>query len=458
MFKKKMVKIAGSTAIKNFTSGFIIFCVFLFNSPQLISATEGVVEDTLRRDSVKVVRFESKKSPIQRVLALPRDVWTLAYYPLGKFVIWGERVRVDQRVLNFLLTEDRTAGVLPLATVGGNTGISIGAVLFDNDILSKDISLSGYGIFGSRANFTVASSIVVPVLGEGNKLSFSSKVWKDNEEFIYGGENGNSSLVDDSLAYGIRDSYVNAELFINWKKPSGRFLLTNYQRERKRGRENHFSTILFVKFSEVTIDVGEADYKTVPDSILGFGKTNLFETGLVLSIDTRNHEFNPRTGGLLRLTGMFSDQTDGEFFQFYRYTIEFQRYVELFKRHRVLGFRLILDETHTPDNKSIPFYRMSILGSHETLRGYREGRFRDFGSILLNFDYRYPIWDTFEGVIFIDTGQVFRNFGDMSLSSFHTGYGVGTRFRTPTGFLARFQAGFSKEGSRVLLQFTQIFN
>ncbi len=405
-----------------------------------------------------MIRFESRKNPLRRVLSLPRDVWTLAYKPLGEFVIWGERVRIDQRVLNFLLTEDRTAGVLPLATVGGNTGIIIGAVLFDNDISSKDISLSGYGLYRSRANFTIGSSFVVPILGEENKLRFSSKLWKDNEEFVYGVENGNASMVDDSLAYGIRDSYIDAKLSIKWERPSGRFVLTNYQRDRKRGRKNHFSTDIFVKLSEITIGGGRADFETVPDSILGFGETTLFETGLVLSIDTRNHEFNPRTGSLLRITGIFSDQTDGELYQYYRYTIEFQRYVELFKRYRILGFRLILDKTHTPNNKSIPFYRMSILGSHETLRGYREGRFRDFGSILLNFDYRYPIWDTFEGVIFIDTGQVFRDFGDMSLSSFHTGYGAGMRFRTPSGFLARLQAGFSKEGARVLFQFTQIFD
>lgn len=419
---------------------------------------EDVSDDSLRQDSVKVIRFESKKDPLQRILSLPRDIWTIAYNPLGNFIIWGEKVRIDQRIANFFLTDDRSAGVFPLATAGGNTGKTLGALLFDNNVSSKDISLSGYTLYGSPDNFTIGSNFVFPISGEDKKLRVSSRLWRDSEEFVYGVENGNASTVKDSLAYGIRDIYIETKLSINWKRPSGRSVLTNFQRDLQPGRQNYYSTDFFVRLSKVTIDGGEADFKTVPKSILGFGEATLFQSGLILSIDTRNHEFNPRMGRLLRITGIFSDQTDGELFQYYRYSIEFQQYMELSKKYRVLGFRIILDETHTPDNKTIPFYQMSILGSHETLRGYREGRFRDFGSILLNFDYRYPIWDTFDGVIFIDTGQVFSDFGDIRLDFFHTSYGAGMRFRTPKGFLARLQAGFSKEGHRLLFQFTQIFN
>ena len=177
-----------------------------------------------------------------------------------------------------------------------------------------------------------------------------------------------------------------------------------------------------------------------------------------MTYDARNRRFNPFKGSLIRLTGILSEQLNGDEFGFLRYTLEYQRYFEIYKKDRIISFRAILDETHTPGDKVIPFYDMSVLGTAKTLRGFREGRFRDFGSLLFNIEYRYPIWDTWDGVVFLDQGEVFKNLGDISIGGFHRGYGFGIRLRTAESFLARAQLGRSKEGLRFILQFTQIFD
>ena len=401
-------------------------------------------------------RFESKRNLFRKVVGIPRAVWTLAFYPLGQSIIWGERIRIDQRATNFLLNDDRTAGVLPLLTVGGNTGTALGSLIFNNDLFDNETTLSGYFLYNSRENLLIGSNFSTPVLSNKGTVYASAKFWEDEEEFLY--DIGNNTNTNDSLAYGVIEKYMKTGFEYTWMKSSGRFVKTNYSRERKAGRMNHISIDTYIKYRTVTIDSGKADFKAIADKVTGYGKESSIEGGISFSYDSRNRRYNPFKGGLFRLSGILSEQLNGDEFGFLRYTFEFQRYFQLFKRGRIIAIRAILDETHTPGNKVIPFYDMSVLGNAKTLRGYREGRFRDFGSALINIEYRYPIWDSWDGVFFLDQGEVFTNLSDLSVRDFHTGYGFGIRVRTMEGFLARAQVGRSKEGTRFILQFSQIFD
>lgn len=433
----------------------LISAILIVMAPDNLSARDSL--NVSERDSVRVIKFQSRKNIPQHILALPSTIWTQLYKPLGEIVIWGESNRIDRRVLNILMNEDRTAGIFPIASIGGKNNFSAGIALFDNNLRNKEISISSFGLYHNPDNIFVGAKYRMPVSNNSGSLGVSAILWSDDEEVVYG-IGGNSSLVNDSLAYGIDDKYIEIDWTIKWEKESGRYVMTDYQRRRKRGRANHFTTKLFLRFSEVNIDEGLNRYPTVPTTILGYGNTTLFETGIQWTYDTRNHEFNPRMGNLLRLFTEYTRQMNGSEFRYLRYTVEYQKYIELFKKNRVFAFRVILDGTARPKGKVIPFYRMSILGSHDTLRGFKEGRFRDFGSLLANFEYRYPIWDSFDGVIFLDTGQVYKDLDDVKYSSLHTGYGAGVRLRLKNSFLARIQVGYSSEGHRTVAQFSQIFN
>ena len=416
-------------------------------------------EQTAVTDQVRfrnAARFESKRNLFRKVVGIPRAVWTLAFYPLGQSIIWGERIRIDQRATNFFLNDDRTAGVLPLLTVGGNTGTALGSLIFNNDLFHNETALSGYFLYNSPENLVIGSNFSAPVLSNRGTVYASVKFWEDEEEFLF--DIGNNTSTNDSLAYGVKEKYMKTGFEYTWLKSSGRFITTNYHRERKPGRMNFISIDTYIKYRTVTIDAGKAEFRTIADKVTGYGEESSIEGGISFSFDSRNRRYNPFKGGLFRLSGILSDQLNGDEFGFLRYTFEFQRYFQLFKRGRIIAVRAILDETHTPGDKVIPFYDMSVLGNAKTLRGYREGRFRDFGSALINIEYRYPIWDSWDGVFFLDQGEVFTNLSDLSVRDFHTGYGFGIRVRTMEGFLARAQVGRSKEGTRFILQFSQIFD
>jgi hemolysin activation/secretion protein len=93
-----------------------------------------------------------------------------------------------------------------------------------------------------------------------------------------------------------------------------------------------------------------------------------------------------------------------------------------------------------------------MLGTSGDLRGFDQNRFRAKSSLLFNLEYRYPIWDTWDAVLFLDEGQVFNDFSEIGFDNLHLGGGAGLRFMTRTGFLFRIEAGFSKEQMRVLFE------
>ena len=161
-------------------------------------------QQTALTDQVRfrnAARFESKRNLFRKVVGIPRAVWTLAFYPLGQSIIWGERIRIDQRATNFFLNDDRTAGVLPLLTVGGNTGTAVGSLIFNNDLFHNETALSGYFLYNSPENLLIGSNFSTPVLSNRGTVYASAKFWEDEEEFLY--DIGNNTSTNDSLAYGV---------------------------------------------------------------------------------------------------------------------------------------------------------------------------------------------------------------------------------------------------------------
>jgi outer membrane protein assembly factor BamA len=83
-------------------------------------------------------------------------------------------------------------------------------------------------------------------------------------------------------------------------------------------------------------------------------------------------------------------------------------------------------------------------------------RFQDKGKILMNIEYRFPIWRRLGGNIFVDYGMVWPNLKRINFQKSAAGTGWGLRYYLKN-FLARFDMGFSKEGLGIYLQFNHIF-
>ena len=75
----------------------------------------------------------------------------------------------------------------------------------------------------------------------------------------------------------------------------------------------------------------------------------------------------------------------------------------------------------------MPFYYMPTLGGNDTLRGFREYRFRGPHAILPQAEYRWEIWSGLDAALFYDAGKVADRRADLELR----GPREGLRLRLP---------------------------
>ncbi len=77
------------------------------------------------------------------------------------------------------------------------------------------------------------------------------------------------------------------------------------------------------------------------------------------------------------------------------------------------------------------------------MRGFREDRLGPLdargnptggnATAIVNAEWRFPIWRWFGGAVFIDSGNVTPEIGDLTLDSFKSAAGGGLRVKTPVG-------------------------
>ena len=190
--------------------------------------------------------------------------------------------------------------------------------------------------------------------------------------------------------------------------------------------------------------------------IPGVTGANLVSWGMFLDWDYRDDVALPSTGGRLHVEAGYFQDTGQQDFRFTRYNLEAVQYLPLDDGHvvviRLLG--LVNDEK---GNTQIPLSEKTILGGRETMRGFREFRFRDDNAILFNFEYRWRIWRFADLILFFDEGQVAAEPGDFSLSELRSSRGIGLRFRGRESQIFRFDAGHSAEGWRYYMSFELVF-
>jgi len=144
-------------------------------------------------------------------------------------------------------------------------------------------------------------------------------------------------------------------------------------------------------------------------------------------------------------------------YSYARLTVDAQQYVAL--KHgmqRGFAFRQYVSLSDSPARQRVPFYRMPTLGGSTSLRGFTGGRFRDRNAVLATAEMRCRIWHRLDMALFTDAGQVFNRFDDIALQEMMVGYGVGFRFRSSQGVIARFEVARSVEGISTYLKFGSV--
>lgn len=194
------------------------------------------------------------------------------------------------------------------------------------------------------------------------------------------------------------------------------------------------------------------------DSLAGTSVDKGSTRSLTLSTrtDTTNHPFYPTEGFRNRLSVERAGGWLGGTTEFTKFEADVSTYIKIGQRDRqALALRAMLG-TGSGAGGGLPRPERFRLGGSETLRGYNFGEFEGDRMLVLNAEFRFPIVDAVEGVVFADFGRTFSAGEGISFSDLKAGYGVGIRLDTPLGIL-RIDYGIGESGGRTYFSFGPMF-
>ncbi len=175
--------------------------------------------------------------------------------------------------------------------------------------------------------------------------------------------------------------------------------------------------------------------------------------------DTRDNVFNPTSG----LYGNISIEKAGGFlkgdYDFTKYNLTLSTYISTQFIEDVVDISSIKKITDNLSkgvlalramggiaDTSLPSFAEYKVGGMNTVRGYDFGEFSGDKSLVFNVEYRFPLAENFQAVVFADWGQAWNYEESISFEDLKFGRGVGVRFDTPLGPI-RLDYGFGEDGT-----------
>lgn len=249
--------------------------------------------------------------------------------------------------------------------------------------------------------------------------------------------------------------------------------LSQYQERRTGGsfafvwpQGERFSTGLSTRFERINSGALVTNPNNAPTPYLQHDG-EVGSIGLSSISNTRDLDFDPSRGSFLKLDlepGYTvikpKDPNDARNpapgrYGFVRMGFDYRNYYTRDKRPRtkddasreVFAFRL----KGGTISGTVPFFEQFFAGGNDSVRGYSEDRFWGKNMIVGTFEWRKPIQEQFSLVGFVDYGGAWggyagtTGFEQATRATFHYGYGLGIRFRTPLGPI-RLDYAFSDEG------------
>lgn len=166
--------------------------------------------------------------------------------------------------------------------------------------------------------------------------------------------------------------------------------------------------------------------------------------------------FSGPGGGYYAVKYSYYDDRDLGQYDFRRIEVELQQHIPV-KWRRAIVLRANAVFTDTSDDNVVPFYYQPTLGGQSMLRSFPEYRFYDDNRLLLTGEYRWAAWSALNMALFVDLGKVYPDSESLSLDDLETSYGVGFRFKSAFGFLARVDLAHGDEGLRTVAVWESVF-
>jgi outer membrane protein assembly factor BamA len=176
---------------------------------------------------------------------------------------------------------------------------------------------------------------------------------------------------------------------------------------------------------------------------------------LTFIYDTRNSIVTPTDGMAITAYAEINNNFHKNAQLYYsRYEVEFKKLIASESKRAILVIRGDLQATL---GTNVPFYEQSSLGGQNNLRGYGVDRYIDKQLVAVSVEERLHVLRArlagvmadFEVTPFIDTGQVFNSYKNVSFKDYRITPGVGFRGIIRPNVVGRIDYGYSKEGGAV---------
>lgn len=185
------------------------------------------------------------------------------------------------------------------------------------------------------------------------------------------------------------------------------------------------------------------------------GESIIFGHRATFYYDTRNNLVTPTDGmAVTAYAEVNQNIRNGDHPVYSRYEVEVKKLFPSESKRAILVVRADLQATI---GTQVPFFEQSSLGGQNNLRGFGVDRFIDKNLVSLSIEERIHLARTrvagviadFEVAPFLDTGQVFNDYKDVSFKSYRMTPGVGFRGIVRPNVVGRVDYGYSREGGAI---------
>lgn len=185
------------------------------------------------------------------------------------------------------------------------------------------------------------------------------------------------------------------------------------------------------------------------------GETMIVGHRATFYYDTRNNLVTPTDGMAVSAYAEVNQNVrNGDHPVYSRYELEVKKLFPSESKRAILVMRADLQATI---GTQVPFFEQSSLGGQNSLRGFGVDRFIDKHLVAFSVEERIHIARTrlagvmadFEVAPFVDTGQVFADFKDVSFKDYRVTPGIGLRGIVRPNVVGRLDYGFSREGGAI---------
>jgi len=399
--------------------------------------TYGQTAETTPTDSVtisnsdsnpNITPYTSNRTAFGHILAFPSYLFEWSTKPLE----WGLKI-TEKKLPQLLQGERGDYGVFPLFELGGDIGFSYGLLLFHNRPFYQNHSARIEALFGSSDynDFDFEYEIDRFLTDRGQLDIDATYSNRPDRVFIL----GNDASLDERSFFDREDIEIAASYRYNLFDKSYLSFNSDYLRRKiiRSDRSLEESTPVF------------------PEQFLTTDA--LISTGVMLELDQAIGVPRINRGYRLITDLQWSRSVTNDQYHYLNYHAEWNQFIPVpfLPDDRRLAFKGELHKAKALGDKDIPFYEKPSLGSSRDLRGFSFDRFRDTGSLLFTLEYRYPLWDFSDVVLFVDEGQVFNQYSEIGINDFNTSYGFGFHLISSKGFAFRSEFAFSRETSRFIL-------